>query len=369
MMKQFEKVLMVALVILAGACDGGSGKTQLTVKTDGAIPEEGNAILYELRNKKMEPVDTLDKVDEQTLSAELDLDKESFYRLDYFKQKFATLVLDGSESDVIVKFEGGTKSIAGSDKSEYANAIDLIMGKAQRDIQQLNQEARQAQQKGDTTTVKGIIEQYNDLQEKNLDSIKAIIETASPSLAALYGLNYLNIDTETEFVKKIVKESEKTLGDHSLVQEYQEKLADMEKLAVGQSAPDFELATPEGDSLALSDLRGQYVLIDFWAAWCKPCRDENPNVVRVYNQYKDENFEILGVSLDRNKQSWVKAIEQDGLPWKHVSDLKYFRSEAAKLYDINSIPATYLVDPQGKIAAKNLRGESLEDKLAEIFQQ
>ena len=109
------------------------------------------------------------------------------------------------------------------------------------------------------------------------------------------------------------------------------------------------------------------MLIDFWAAWCRPCRAENPNVVKMYNKYKDENFEILGVSLDRRKQDWVNAIEKDGLIWKHVSDLKYYGSEAALTYRVNAIPATYLIDPDGKILAKGLRGETLRKKLEEIF--
>ena len=120
-------------------------------------------------------------------------------------------------------------------------------------------------------------------------------------------------------------------------------------------------------NITLSSLKGKYVLIDFWAAWCGPCRRENPNVVRLYKEYSNQGFEILGVSLDRSKEAWLKAIEQDGLSWIHVSDLKHFGSEAASTYQINAIPATYLIGPDGVIVAKNLRGPALEDKLREIF--
>ncbi len=108
-------------------------------------------------------------------------------------------------------------------------------------------------------------------------------------------------------------------------------------------------------------------MIDFWAAWCKPCRVENPNVVKLYDKYHDQGFEIYGVSLDRTKKAWLDAIQEDNLEWIQVSDLKYFDSEAAALYNINAIPATVLLDKEGKIIAKNLRGEALEAKLAEIF--
>ena len=147
----------------------------------------------------------------------------------------------------------------------------------------------------------------------------------------------------------------------------QQQLDEMRALSVGQPAPEIELPNPDGRIVKLSDLRGKYVLIDFWAAWCKPCRQENPNVVRLYNQYKDKGFEVFGVSLDRTKEDWVKAIADDGLTWTQVSDLKYFNSVAAELYQIDAIPATYMVDPDGNIIAKDLRGPSLENKLAELF--
>lgn len=140
-------------------------------------------------------------------------------------------------------------------------------------------------------------------------------------------------------------------------------------LILGGTAPDFTQQTPEDTAFSLSALRGKVVLIDFWASWCRPCRAENPNVVRVYQKYKDKGFEILGVSLDHQKERWMKAIEADHLEWKHVSDLKGWKNEVAQTYWVHSIPQTLLIDPDGKILARNLRGRSLEEKLAELFEQ
>jgi peroxiredoxin len=141
----------------------------------------------------------------------------------------------------------------------------------------------------------------------------------------------------------------------------------LDKVNIGKPAPDFTLNTPDGEPVKLSDKWGKgYLLIDFWAAWCGPCRRENPNIVAIYNKYRDKGFDIIGVSLDHNKASWKKAIEQDKLTWTHVSDLKYWNSEAAQLYGVRAIPSNCLIDKEGIIVAKNLRGEDL-NKLIETY--
>ena len=147
------------------------------------------------------------------------------------------------------------------------------------------------------------------------------------------------------------------------------EIAAKQALLIGSIAPDLKLPTPAGDSLAISDLRGQVVLLDFWASWCRPCRMENPRVKAMYDEHHDMGFEILGFSLDRNKAAWEKAIADDDLPWYHVSDLKQWGSIASRTYKVGSIPYTVLLDREGKIVAKGLRGAALEAKVAEILEQ
>ncbi len=158
-----------------------------------------------------------------------------------------------------------------------------------------------------------------------------------------------------------MQNSEKVLG-------WVEKLKKA-KLAVSgnQTAPEFTVNDAEGNPTSLSTYRGSYVLVDFWASWCVPCRAENPNVLAAYEKYKDKNFQVISISLDSNKGSWQKAVVDDKLPWKQLCDFKADQSEVVKLYEIYSVPANVLIDPNGKIIGKNLRGKALHDRLAELF--
>ena len=182
-------------------------------------------------------------------------------------------------------------------------------------------------------------------------AVEAMSTTRHPNYA-LYG-------------KRLIKKYENTHPE--TIAKVKKKINSAGAFMVGGVAPDFAQLTPEGDSLSLSDLRGKVVLVDFWASWCGPCRRENPHVKKIYEKYKDKGFDVLGVSLDKTQKAWERAIEQDGLPWKHVSDLKGWKNEVAQLYSVKSIPHTILLDQEGKIVASKLRGPQLEQELAKIF--
>ena len=177
-----------------------------------------------------------------------------------------------------------------------------------------------------------------------------------------YARQFLNEYPQNEQMTQTINNRIASIQELVRQQEEENRL-----LGVGAIPPDINLPTPEGKKFSIRDLKGKVVLLDFWASWCGPCRVENPNVVRIYKKYKPQGFEIVGVSLDRDRTSWLQAIEKDNLGWHHVSDLKFWNSAAAQSYKVRAIPATFLLDRDGKILAKNLRGRALEQKLEEIF--
>ncbi|MCB9231698.1 MAG: TlpA family protein disulfide reductase [Bacteroidia bacterium] len=182
--------------------------------------------------------------------------------------------------------------------------------------------------------------------------------------AVIQGLDQAQSDLFLPYAEEFLQKYPKPT---SFTQNLQVRVEAIRRFAVGATPPEISLPDQNGNILTLSSLKGKYVMIDFWASWCRPCRAENPNVVRLYKQYHNKGFEVLGVSLDKEKNAWMAAIQQDGLVWKHVSDLQFWQSRAAQDYGVNSIPMTFLLDKEGKIIGKNLRGPALEEKLKELF--
>ena len=210
-----------------------------------------------------------------------------------------------------------------------------------------------------------LMEQVDDDSDAYL---KEFVLANSASHVALYlTLRHMTYSTEYVDLEPVVAALSEQIGDSKYLDALNETLAKLKELAVGKVAPDFEQEDVNGNPIELASLRGKYVLVDFWASWCGPCRRENPNVVAMYNEFSDSGFEIIGVSLDKDKDKWVAAIQDDGLTWQHVSDLKGWKNEVADTYNVRTIPNTYLLDKEGKIVAKNIRGDELKNKIRELL--
>ncbi len=226
---------------------------------------------------------------------------------------------------------------------------------------------RQAKSEGNDVLAESFIKQYDSLDVVAGDAMTAFIKSNPQSpVSAMLVRNKYSYGTLEE-MKEGIALLDTALLASPYVQAVQSRISILEKVAVGQPAPDFSMTDSLGNLVNLASFKGKYVLIDFWASWCGPCRRENPNVVKLYNQFKNKNFTILGVSLDNKRENWMKAIADDQLTWNHVSDLAGWKNSAAQLYGVNSIPHTVLIDANGVIIARNLHADELAAKLGELL--
>lgn len=285
------------------------------------------------------------------------------------------------QPNLIFFVDGGKTTISGNlDSINYATVVG---GQTQKDYAEYNammngysakQQAivnafNEAKAKNDQVTMGAKYTEYQNMDKEVKNSLENFIKTHPKSAVSGYAIyfNYQNSTAPMEELEKIVGLLDKSMLNTKYGKLAQEKLNQMKGTTIGYPALNFAQANPDGKMVNLTDFKGKYVLVDFWASWCGPCRGENPNVVAAYNKYKDKGFTVFGVSLDQNKDKWLQAIKVDNLTWQHVSDLKGWGNEAAKLYGISSIPQNLLLDKEGKIVAKNLRGPDLDAKLEELI--
>lgn len=262
------------------------------------------------------------------------------------------------------------KEIKGGPAQDVWNAYLELSAKQIEVFRAETAEFMEAYRANDEEKVAKLEPVYDAAQEKMQKGVFEFIKKNSDCIVGAYLLNTQagRMDDPKE-LETLIKELSPEMANTSYVKDLNKTLDLKKRTAIGVMAPDFTQNDVNGKPVSLSDFRGKYVLVDFWASWCGPCRKENPNVVEAYNKFKSKGFTVLGVSLDRDngRDAWLKAIEDDKLTWTHVSDLKFWQNEAAVAYGINSIPANLLIGKDGKILAKNLRGEDLQKELKRLL--
>jgi len=293
------------------------------------------------------------------------------------------LIIENAEITIDIDKENLSNSkVSGTKSVEALHSYNQTLQALNENRRELNLAFRQASQAQDTEKTKSLNTELTKVNQEFTELPFEFIKNNNDNYFSLTLVETLSKSRNVDLNKVIeaynslsdnLKSSEKGRDISSQIETTKTLLEAQKKTEIGQIAPEFSAPNPEGKILGLKDVKGKITMIDFWAAWCGPCRRENPNIVKVYEKYHDKGLEIIGVSLDGNgrqqdpKAAWVKAIKDDNLNWHQVSNLKYFDGPIAKMYNIQSIPSSFILDAEGRIVAKNLRGPALEAKMAELL--
>jgi len=383
-MRKLTYLTVLALGALMVSC----GESKEGTVLEGQFADyAGQAVhVLALENNQQIAVDSTQADGSGNFELVLPVTKPEFYQLRFSSGQQVGIVVNPNE-DISMELASGKQfphEIVSEGSAETATMFGFY-AKCVEFEEQRNALVQEVQALGNPPTdqdkQRALVENINQIGKHYYDYVIQYANEQAGSPAAFASLSKLNAQRDFEVYETIVEKMKPAMAHNGYFKSLSQQVETLskqvaaqkakkeiqERLKPGNEAPEIVLNDPEGNPVALSSLRGNYVLIDFWASWCRPCRAENPNVVSMYKKYNKKGFEIYSVSLDRTKDAWTKAIADDGLTWTHVSDLKFWNSEGAKTYGVSSIPFTVLIDKEGKVLASNIRGNSLRSKLQEIF--
>jgi peroxiredoxin len=370
-LKETLVIFLAVLVCFFSACQT-AGDITVDLKN---IPAQ-RVVLHEIKGPEFVLVDSATIKENAPFTLQAKLGQEKMYRLSFLQGGNIMLALEKGDA---VKISGDWNQIedyqiSGSPKSIAVKELVDTRRQSIIDVRTFDVIFDSLKARGNTQELERA---KQDFKQRNLifnTYLKKMADTSTSAVASIMAVNIIDPKLDAPFVTQYYEKVQDRFKGNDLIKLYVDHFVGSEKLSAapvdtkqGNPAPDFNGKTPKGETVRLSDYKGKYVLIDFWASWCGPCRAENPTVVQAYEKFKSANFDILGVSLDTDKGNWQKAIAKDGLVWNQISELKGWSSSIAQKYRVNSIPANFLVDPNGYIIASGLRGEGLLKKLEEVI--
>jgi thiol-disulfide isomerase/thioredoxin len=380
MKKQINIIIAFAILLAIIACGNKTTNKNPNVKGTLTNAEKGTAVYLEkLTPGKIEQLDTTYTDENGEFSFNYSVKDKGFYRLKVNEQNYLNLILDSNERvtitgniDSLTDFYTVTGSEESKRLQDYNNFIkkNYMLRDSLNRLYQAN-----INNPGKDTILPQLEIKFQEAVRDLTNYVINEVNQDPSSFLSLALVEQLNPDEHLEVYKKVDQAVGEKYPNSPYYLAFHQKVQSISQLATGTEIPNIQLPDPNGNIRSLYDLKGKYVLVDFWASWCKPCRDENPNVVRLYKKYHNKGFDVYSVSLDglpnqpNAKQGWLEAIKQDGLEWpNHVSELKGWQSLVVQEFGIQGIPFAILIDPEGKIIAKNIRGAALEEKLAAIFE-